>query len=77
MGNQQIRPSYLWGSKAGILFPGKTPRLRVYGERHTPVADCIEVRVEMGEWTDLGGKDAVVGASRVARNSSPVRHANR
>ncbi len=25
MGNQQIRPSYLWGSKAGILFSGKTP----------------------------------------------------
>ncbi len=28
MGNQQIRPSYLWGSFAGILFPGKNPRSR-------------------------------------------------
>jgi hypothetical protein len=41
------------------------------------VADCIEVRVEMEEWADLGSTDVVVGVSPVARNSSRERHANR
>ena len=41
MGNQQIRPSYLWGSFAGILFSGKTLSCCVGDE---PVQEQVATR---------------------------------
>ncbi len=55
MGNQQIRPSYLWGSFAGILFSGKTLSCCVGNE---PVQEQVATRgaIEEGRRQEAEGR---------------------